>query len=138
MAGRARIAETFLGAVAAAICLATAVLFSGQVELFPLPGLYLIEISLAGVLSLLAIARADGPTTLWGAVPWLAAGVLAAFVVLGMFSVGPFLAPAALALVLAGVVSDRRRGAAGVGHGVAFLIAAGTQATIMWLVFTVR
>lgn len=138
MAHKSRIAEMFLGAVAAAICLATAVAFSGQANLFPLPGLYLIEISLAGVMSLLAIARADGPKTLWGAVPWLAAGVLAAFVVLGMFSVGPFLVPATLALVLAGVASDRRRGAAGVGHGIAFLIAAGTQATIMWVTFSAR
>jgi hypothetical protein len=134
----ARVAESLLAAVAAGTCLATAIAFSGDVPLFPLPGLYLIEIALAGAMSFFAIVWRDDRTVLWEAVPWIAAGILAAFTVLGIWSVGVFLVPATLALLLAGTIADRRRGANKISHGVAFLISAGIQATIVWVVFTSR
>lgn len=52
-------------------------LFAQQRPLFPLPGLYLIEIALLGILGLIGLLLIEGETTLFGSVmPWIAAGSL--------------------------------------------------------------
>ncbi len=83
----------FFGFVGALDTLIVPLIFSqGQEPLFPLPGLYLIEIGLVGLLALASIFARR-----WPLVPWLAGGILLAFVVLGAWTIGFFLVPGFLA-----------------------------------------
>src|SRR5512143_3658959 len=96
--------------------------------LWPLPGVYLIEIPAIGLTGMLALwAR----RLTW--VTWAAAGALLSFVVLGAFSIGPAYAPGMLLLLAAAGVATYRRGQRWVlGLGI-FVLAAIVQA---WVVLT--
>jgi hypothetical protein len=131
-----RVAEWILAIVAASVCFAAARVFSRQDDLLPLPGLYLIEIVLAGGLGLTAVAKSRTDVPGWSLIPWVAAGVLLAFVILGAWTIGLFIAPAAVALFLAGYLADLRLGRRVAPHVAAFLGAAMVQASIVWVVFT--
>ena len=99
-------------------CLAVAFLFSlnqsipGKpfANLWPIPGLYFIElIALAG-LAIAFIVEQPKPTVFSSPrVPWVSAGIILAFVILGAWSIGPFLLPALLAFLLLGVLEDLSR-----------------------------
>lgn len=123
-----RLLEWVLTVLAMGVCLAVVFLFASQQldELWPLPGLYFIEIILLG---LLGVASRIGDTSsagaaFWGAVPWVVAGALLPFVILGIFSIGLFIFPAMLAFGLAGAAADLRQKRATAGHlGLAVLIA---------------
>lgn len=77
---------------------------------FPLPALYFIEIALVGVVVILFVAARPRFSPRWNAVPWTAAGIMLAFVILGGFSIGPFLIPALLTFVLVGLLADLQTG----------------------------
>lgn len=101
---------------------------------FPFPALYFIQIALLGVLVLATVAFRPRPAGRWGAIPWVAAGILLAFVVLGGFSIGFYLIPALIAFVLVGLLIDLQSGG-GVGRHIGlFVVAAVVQASAM-LVF---
>ena len=138
MASVQRTAEWFLAVTSAVICIGTAMAFSQQEPLFPLPGLYLFEIGAAGIVGLTAIVKQGARRSGWSVVPWIAAGILAAFAVLGIFSIGIFVAMAAATLLLAAVLVDQRLGAGPGGHVGAFLTAGIIQAGLMWSVFSLR
>jgi hypothetical protein len=111
-----RAIELTLAALAAINCLLVAVLFgnsqaaSSPSSLWPFPALYLIEIALAGAAGWVGAERCErNPTSAWVWLPWIAGGVLLAFVILGAFSIGPFLIPAAAGFTLAGLLFDLRR-----------------------------
>jgi hypothetical protein len=95
----------------AGVCLLVAVGFGGQQKdsLWPFPGLYLLEIILVGAAVVASLTLNQGmAVAFWNAVPWVAGGILLAFVVLGGFSIGPYLLPAMLAFLLVGVIVDLR------------------------------
>jgi hypothetical protein len=106
-----RIIEIILGFTGALICAGVAVLFaagqaSAGVGLWPLPGLVFLELILLGQLGLLSAAREAGsahPT--WGFVPWGVTGALTSLVILGGFSIGPFLLPATLCFLMVSLIS---------------------------------
>ena len=111
-----RILELSLATAAAVNCLLVAVLFGYQQassspgSLWPFPGLYLLEIALAGAAGWVGTVRSEGdPNSAWAWLPWIAGGVLLAFVILGGFSIGPYLIPAAAGFTLAGLLFDLRR-----------------------------
>jgi hypothetical protein len=131
-----RVAEWILAIVAASVCVAAALVFSRQDDLWPLPGAYLIEIALAGGLGLTAVAKNRTDVPGWSLIPWVAAGVLLAFVILDAWTIGLFIAPAAVALFLAGYLADLRLERRVTGHVAAFLGAAVIQASVVWVVFT--
>ncbi|MDH3944910.1 MAG: hypothetical protein OEV06_12520 [Anaerolineae bacterium] len=87
---------SYLGAV---VCVTALVLFSNiQEQMWPFPGIYLIEIALIG-LSFAALAHIhakDIILLLWGL-----GGALLAFTVLGAMSIGAYIAPAYLFFLLA-------------------------------------
>lgn len=119
-------------AIAAAInCVVVPLLFAQQRPLFPLPGLYLIEIAALGILGITGLLLVEPYSPFWRAVPWVVAGALLAFVILGGFSIGFFLIPATIAFLLAGFLLNRiEKGPVSKSIGL-FLIAAILQATLM-------
>ncbi|MEW5985821.1 MAG: hypothetical protein AB1791_04225 [Chloroflexota bacterium] len=131
--------EKLLALVGAAVCVGVPLLFiPGQQPLYPLPGLYFLEIVWLGLVALVSLLVDHPSTSWWTAVPHGAAGVLLAFVVLGAWTIGFFLAPACVAFLLAGVSADRRRGRPMIRHLVIFLIAAFAQAGLMAIMVVIN
>jgi hypothetical protein len=125
----------FLGAVD---CVVIPFLFvQGQSPIFPLPGLYFIEIALLGLLGVMSVSASADPRshefvrTLWAEIPWGIAGVMLAFVILGAWSIGFFLIPAFLAFLIVGIWSYRRMGGSAVRHLGVLVLSAAIQATVM-------
>jgi hypothetical protein len=120
-----------LAIVAAINCVIVPLLFAQQRPLFPLPGLYFIEIISLGILGLTGLLLVESRSPFWRAVPWIAAGVLLAFVILGGFSIGFFLIPATLAFLLTGYLLNRIEGGRLSKYIGLFLITTILQATLM-------
>jgi hypothetical protein len=129
--------EWAAAALAALNGLVVAALFAqSQPDLLPLPGLYLQEIALLGPLLLAGLFFERPKWRLWPELAWGTAGVLLAFVVLGMWTIGLFLIPAFCLCLLAGWLGSRRLGRP-IGRQVGLLaLAAVCQAALM-LVFVV-
>ncbi len=129
-------AEWVLALVGAVICVGVAILVvSLQPDnLWPAPGIYLLELILLGMLALASRAADRGGTRIdYGAIPWVTGGVLLAFVILAGFSIGPLLFPAMLAFWLAAIAGDLRQNRAILPHLGIALIAAVFQAGIIGL-----
>jgi len=96
----------------ATVCLLVAVGFGAQQadNLWPLPGVYLVEVIVLGLAVVASLVLTKGINlAIRAATPWLAGGILLAFVILGGFSIGPYLFPALLAFWLVGVIVDLPR-----------------------------
>jgi hypothetical protein len=129
-----RLLEWAFAIFGAVVCLVVVLLFASLQpdQLWPLPGIYFIEVALLGVLVAASRAMDALPgSAAWGAVPWVGAGVLMSFVILGGFSIGPFLFPAMLAFWLAGVFADLRQRRRLAGHLVLAILAALLQGALM-------
>lgn len=110
----------WIAALACALdCLAVAVLFSLNQSipsapfsnLWPVPGLYFLELFAIAILSIVFILDRPTPTFLSSPqIPWISAGILLAFAILGAWSIGPFLLPALLSLLLLGVLDELSNG----------------------------
>lgn len=130
----ARVGEWLAALVGAINCILVPALFAqpGGMD-FPFPGLYFIEIAALGVLVLGFIALRPRLSLRWNALPWLAAGIVLAFVILGGFSIGPFLIPALLAFIATGILVDWQTGGA-IARNVGLLfVAAVVQGAVMAL-----
>ncbi len=120
----------FLGAVN--VFVVPIVFAFGQDPLFPLPGLYFIEIALVGLVAAYSIFRRT-----WPLVPWLASGILLAFVVLGAWTIGFFLIPAVFAFSVAGYLSDGKPAGTLVRFAGSGILAALVQAFVMVMLINV-
>ena len=99
--------------VAALDCLLVALLFSliqvsipgsTLASIWPIPALYFFEIAALAVLAITAVPYLTSPNKgAWLPFPWIAAGIMTAFVILGAFSIGLFLVPALLSFMLMAV-----------------------------------
>jgi hypothetical protein len=119
-------------AMAAAInCVVVPMFFAQQRPLFPLPGLYLIEIAVLGILGLTGLLLVEARSPFWRGAPWVVAGALLAFVILGGFSIGFFLIPATAAFLLAGFLMNWIESDPVVKYIGLFLIAAVLQVALM-------
>jgi hypothetical protein len=118
--------------IGAATCIIVPLRFaqSGSRD-FPLPALYFIEIALLGVLVMAYVALRPNLKRWWSAVPWVAAGVVLTFVILGGFSIGPYLIPALLAFGAVGILVDLGRGGLAARHLGYLLLAAIIQGVVM-------
>jgi len=94
----------FLGVV---ICLIIPWLFANNDPLYPLPGLYFIEIGLIGIVGYTGAIGKQLSIRVRYALLWSSCGVLLAFVILGALSVGPGLLPGFIGFT--GVVITLRR-----------------------------
>ncbi|MDX1435558.1 MAG: hypothetical protein R3335_02025 [Anaerolineales bacterium] len=106
--------ELSLAFVGALLCAGGALLFgmsvvSPETAIWPLPGLVLLGITVFGLLGLTAAAReADRAHAIWGYIPWTITGALAALVVLGRLTIGPFLILPVVCFLAAGILSRER------------------------------
>ncbi|MBN2500996.1 MAG: hypothetical protein JXB38_09490 [Anaerolineales bacterium] len=103
-------------------------------SLLPLPGLYLLEIGLASILTLLAVWKIQrAESRQWQTVLWSMNGILLAFVILGAWTIGIPLAPSFLAFLIVDILlagGDRRR----LVRGFATLSAAGLIQAVIILI----
>jgi hypothetical protein len=95
--------------IAAFICILVAGGFSASQfpDLWPFPGLYFIELVILAVVGV--ISRASGnwaKHSIATSIPWINAGILLSFVILGALSIGLFLFPAMLAFLISGIFAD--------------------------------
>ena len=100
---------------------------------FPLPSLYFVEIFLLGLMVIVFVAWRTQFNERWYLVPWIAAGIILAFVVLGGFSIGFFLIPAFLAFIVVGILADLQSGNSKAAHLAALIIAALAQSAVMYV-----
>lgn len=128
-----RLAVWLAALVGAAVCVLVPFLFAQQDGLWPLPGLYFVQIALVGVFVLLFVAAGWGLQAGRRWLPWAAAGILLAFVILGGFSISPFLSPAFVAFALVGILVDWPDGGAMARHAGVLLVATVAQAAVMLL-----
>lgn len=107
-----RITAWSLAVLVVADCLWVSIIFGatqlspGQAvwTLFPLPGLYLLEIAIIGILVPAAVWKASSK---WFLALLAAAGILLAFFVLGGFSLGPYLLPVLVGLAALVILSAK-------------------------------
>ncbi|HJW82780.1 MAG TPA: hypothetical protein VJ754_00615 [Anaerolineae bacterium] len=128
--------ERFFALTAAAVCLVISAriwqVLSGQQPMWPLPGLYLLEILVASAIGMFGILRSDSEWSApGGGLTWAAIGVLLAFAVMGAWSVGLLYSPVVVILVITAVLSDRRRNQNMLVHWGIGLIAALAQVALM-------
>ncbi len=129
-----RLAVWLAALVGAVVCVLAPLLFAQQQNgLWPLPGLYFVQIALVGVLVLLFVAAGWGLKAGRRWLPWAAAGILLAFVLLCGFSIGTFLSPAFAAFALLGILVDWPDDGAMARHAGVLLVAAVAQAALMLL-----
>jgi hypothetical protein len=103
-------------------------------NLYPLPLLYFIEILGLSFLAILGLNTSvpQSNRSRWTPVlPWIAAGGLLAFVLLGGFSIGFYLIPGMLTFIAAGILADRRLNRHLAGHAAILVVAAVVQVSIM-------
>ena len=104
--------------IAALDCLAVALIFSLSqaaipgntfADLWPIPALYFFELAVIAVLTISVapglIATSEDYQQHF---PWIATGIMITFVILGAWSIGFFLVPALLALMLMAVLGEAR------------------------------
>jgi hypothetical protein len=126
--------ERFLAILGAAICLIVTVVIWRSVSalqpMWPLPGLYFIEMVVLSLVTALASIR-GGPRA--GLLTWGAAGIFSAFSILGALSVGFFYLPVAVIFGLLAVLSDLRHKQPIAAHLGICIFAGLAQAVLMLL-----
>lgn len=126
--------ERILAILAAVFCLSITLVFwislSGYQSMWPLPGLYFIEMVSLSVISAFLLIRGDprGSSITWGA-----AGVLSAFSILGAFSVGFFYVPVALMFAVLSMIWDVRNKQPVLPHLGIFFVAGIVQSVLMFM-----
>jgi len=128
--------EQLLALTATGICLIVCVyiwsILRAQQPIWPLPGLYLLEMLAVSILGLWSIGSNETRLSrLRGFLTWVTVGILFAFVVLGALSVGFLIAPVAILFAIAAILSDHRQGHNLVAHLGIGLVAALAQAALM-------
>ncbi len=102
--------ENFLSVTSMVVCLTTSVqvwqIFGRQQAMWPLPGVYLIELVLLTIAVVVCVVRDAG---MGGSMIWGAAGAISAFAVMGAWSVGLVYIPVIALLIAVGVLYLRRR-----------------------------
>jgi hypothetical protein len=129
-----RLLEWTAALIGAMNCIAIPALFaqSGALD-FPFPLLYFIEIVITGVGVLVFVALRQRLSTRWQALPWIAAGIILPFVILGGFSIGFFLIPALIAFCATGLLVGWQAGGLEARHLGYLLLVAVIQAAVMIL-----
>src|SRR5512140_135661 len=103
---------------------------SGTQSMWPLPGLYFVELPVAAIATALAFLRDDESSVM---IAWVSAGIFLAFAVLGAFSVGLFYLPVSLMFLMLAVLATVRQDRSFLQGLLAFAIAASAQAFLMFV-----
>ncbi len=127
--------ERFLAILGTAICLIVTILIWRSVSalqpMWPLPGLYFIEMAALSLVSALAFILGYRRR---GLIAWGAAGIFSAFSILGALSVGFFYLPVAVIFGLLAILSDLRQKQPIAAHFGLAALAALAQAALMLMV----
>lgn len=127
--------ERILAFLAAAVCLIITLLFWFSIRAYqnvwPLPGLYFVEIVALSFISAFMFIRGD---LLGSLITWGAAGIISAFSILGAFSIGLFYLPIALIFTLISITADVRNKRHIAAHLGIFLVAGLAQLVLMFTV----
>lgn len=127
-----RAVESLLVILGAAACLGITLVIwrsiSAYQPMWPLPGLYFLEIVALSILCALVFVL-GGPSG--GTITWAAVGMLAAFSILGALSVGFFYLPVTLLFGVAALIYDLRNKQSIAAHLGACLLAGVAQAALM-------
>jgi hypothetical protein len=125
--------ERFLAILGGVVCLIITILFwlsvSAYQPMWPLPGLYFIEMVALSSISAFIFVRGDPREQF---ITWGAAGVISAFSILGALSVGFFYLPVALIFAVISVTSAVRNKQRITAHLGIFLIAGIAQLALMF------
>ena len=124
--------ERFVAILGAVLCLLTTIVLwasiSAHQTMWPLPGLYFLEMLALSVVSSSIFVRGDLRSRF---ITWGAAGAMSAFSILGALSVGFFYLPLALIIAVLSVISDVRNKRRITAHLVSFLIGGISQSVLM-------
>ena len=124
--------ERFLAILGAIVCLTITTLFwwdvSASQTMWPLPGLYFIEMVALSIISAFVLIRGH-PRDKY--IPWGAAGAIGAFSILAALSVGVFYFPVALIFTIISITSDLRNQQPMTAHLGTFFVAGLAQAALM-------
>ena len=124
--------ERILAILAAVICLTITLVFWFSISpyqgMWPLPGLYFVEMVSLSFISTFIFVRGDPRGSL---MTWVAAGVISAFSFLGALSVGFFYLPVALMFSVISLTSDVRNKQNRPARLGIFLMAGIAQLTLM-------
>lgn len=127
--------ERFLAILGAVVCLIITILFwlsvSTYQTMWPLPGLYFIEMVALSIISAFIFVRGDPRDQF---ITWGAAGVITVFSILGALSVGFFYLPVALIFAVISVTSAVRNKQRITAYLGIFLIAGIAQLVLMFAV----
>ncbi|OGO72996.1 MAG: hypothetical protein A2Z49_07130 [Chloroflexi bacterium RBG_19FT_COMBO_56_12] len=136
--------EWILSALGALNCLIVPAMFTYSqfsqpgtylADFWPFPAIYFIEIALFGLGCLISVAKNNPDRgSAWNYLPWISAGGLLAFVILGAWTIGFFLIPALLFLIGVGIISDRRKKDNLALHFIIFIGSAMVQSIIVFFV----
>ena len=124
--------ERILAILAAVVCLIITLVFwfsiSPYQSMWPLPGLYFVEMVSLSFISTFIFVRGDPRGSL---MTWVAAGVISAVSFLGAASVGLFFLPVALMFIVISLTWDVRNKQQRLTHLGIFLIAGIAQSVLM-------
>ena len=125
--------ERFLAILGAVLCLGVTIALwlslSAYQNMWPLPGLYFIEMVTLSIISTFLFVRSDPRDKF---ITWVAAGVISVFSILGALSIGFFYLPVALIYAVISVTSDVRNKQNITAHLGIFLIAGIAQVASMF------
>jgi hypothetical protein len=106
--------ERALSSTAAAVCVIECLwvgqALSHQQPIWPLPALYLIEIGIVSLICWLSVLyRGAKPSSFSASVAWAAIGLLTAFVVMGLWSIGLLFVPVTALFIITAILVDHRQ-----------------------------
>jgi len=125
--------ERFLAMLCAIVCLVITLriwqVIGSQQYMWPLPGLYLVEmLSLSAAVSVAVFREARFA----GAIAWTTLGAMSAFAVLAAFTIGFLYLPVIVLIAIVGGLLVRRSGLSLFIHAALFLIAAAAQSAVIF------
>ncbi|MGE5123431.1 MAG: hypothetical protein ACM3H7_02870 [Acidobacteriaceae bacterium] len=108
-------------------------------DLLPFPMLYFLEVVAVSLLVLFAQWRMmHTPGGAWSALPWIGAGILLAFVILGALTIGPYLIPSMLSFLILGIIGDIQRKRNSLAHFGGFILSAILQSALFFLILILQ
>jgi hypothetical protein len=129
---KARLLEYLLAAAAMLICVASAYMTLKYLRYESMTVIYMTEIAAVGIGGLYSIVKDRPPlSSTWGLASSAMAGILLAFAVLAGFSIGLFLLPAAVSMLIAAALADRRRNRCSLAGVLSMLFTVFIQAAVV-------
>jgi len=135
-----QILERILSSIAVAICLIECIwlgqALSHQQPVWPLPAMYLIEAGIVSLICWLSVLYSGAkPSSFSASVTWAAIGILVAFVIMGLWSIGLLFIPVTVLFFITAILIDIRQNNSVILHlGVGALAALAQVALMLFVI----